>query len=124
MKNLPPRFIKDQRAREKDEPHHFARMVMNSFDEEALGHMQFAQGQFSSDPAQALAQQRERHLVNAAIAALPPSMREVIVLREIEGLDYKDISHIAGIPMGTVMSRLSRARNSLREVIGRLRKES
>jgi len=98
---------------------HSAQSERYGFDEEALGHMQFAQGQFSSDPAQALAQQRERHLVNAAIAALPPSMREVIVLREIEGLDYKDISHIAGIPMGTVMSRLSRARAHLRGILSK-----
>lgn len=97
--------------------HHNARSERYGFDEEELGHIQFAQGQFSNDPAQALAQRRERHAIDTAIAALPSPMREVIVLREIEGLDYKDISHIAGIPLGTVMSRLSRAREHLRGIL-------
>ncbi len=44
-------------------------------------------------------------------------MREVIVLRELEGLDYAEIAAIAGIPLGTVMSRLSRARARLRELL-------
>jgi len=43
--------------------------------------------------------------------------REVIVLREIEGLSYKEISDVAGVPVGTVMSRLSRARQRLQRVL-------
>ncbi len=43
--------------------------------------------------------------------------REVIVLRELEGLSYKEISDVAGVPVGTVMSRLSRARARLREAL-------
>ena len=45
-------------------------------------------------------------------------LREVVVLRELEGLSYKEIAAIAGIPMGTVMSRLARARERLRERLG------
>lgn len=55
--------------------------------------------------------------VDAAIRALPPPLREVVVLREIEGLDYAAIARIAGVPAGTVMSRLSRARERLRHVL-------
>ncbi|MFI5166256.1 MAG: sigma-70 family RNA polymerase sigma factor [Thermoanaerobaculales bacterium] len=49
-----------------------------------------------------------------AIEQLPVTFREVIVLREIEGLSYKEIAEVAGIPIGTVMSRLARARGLLK----------
>jgi RNA polymerase sigma factor (sigma-70 family) len=48
--------------------------------------------------------------LTAAIAALPQPFRETLVLREINGMSYHDISEVTGVPMGTVMSRLSRAR--------------
>lgn len=48
---------------------------------------------------------------------LPPEFREVIVLRELEGLSYKEISAVAGVPIGTIMSRLSRARKRLSEAL-------
>lgn len=51
--------------------------------------------------------------VRAAIAALPPPFREVIVLRELQELNYRDIAEITGTPIGTVMSRLARARQML-----------
>jgi RNA polymerase sigma-70 factor (ECF subfamily) len=51
--------------------------------------------------------------VREAIAALPVDYREVVVLRELEGLSYKEISEVLGVPLGTVMSRLSRARDQL-----------
>ena len=49
-----------------------------------------------------------------AIASLPLDFREVLILREFEELPYKEIAHIADIPIGTVMSRLARARSILR----------
>ena len=55
----------------------------------------------------------ERAMLERAIAALPTEFREVIVLREVEELSYKEISDVVGVPMGTVMSRLARARNGL-----------
>ena len=67
------------------------------------------------DPARQWEQRVQGERVNAAIDALPPVYREVIVLRELEELRYEDIARIAGIPLGTVMSRLSRARSMLRE---------
>jgi RNA polymerase sigma-70 factor, ECF subfamily len=48
-----------------------------------------------------------------AIAALPPGYREVLILRELEELSYKEIARVADIPIGTVMSRLARARSML-----------
>jgi RNA polymerase sigma-70 factor (ECF subfamily) len=55
----------------------------------------------------------ERSRIEAALARLPLELREVIVLREIEELSYKEISAVVGVPAGTVMSRLSRARDRL-----------
>jgi RNA polymerase sigma-70 factor (ECF subfamily) len=57
----------------------------------------------------------DRRMLNAAIATLPVPFREVLVLRELEDLSYKDIARIADVPIGTVMSRLSRARRLLAE---------
>jgi RNA polymerase sigma-70 factor (ECF subfamily) len=69
------------------------------------------------DPA-LLWEQRDRgERINAAIEALAPPFREVIVLRELEEMSYEDIARIAGIPVGTVMSRLSRARALLRAAL-------
>src|SRR6476620_4025346 len=51
--------------------------------------------------------------VREAIATLPFDFREVVVLRDLQGLSYKEISHVSGIPLGTVMSRLARARRQL-----------
>ena len=48
-----------------------------------------------------------------AIATLPVDFREVVVLRDLQGLSYKEISHVSGIPLGTVISRLARARRQL-----------
>ncbi|CAN5470972.1 RNA polymerase sigma factor [soil metagenome] len=55
--------------------------------------------------------------IDAAIAALPIPFREVLVLRELEDLSYADIARIAEIPIGTVMSRLARARGLMRTAL-------
>ena len=68
----------------------------------------------------ALAGEIGRHM-EAAIVALRPEFREVIVLRELEGLSYKAIADIVGAPMGTVMSRLSRARAELQQALAEAR---
>ena len=57
--------------------------------------------------------QADLDLLNQCLDALPVSLREVIVLREFEGLSYQDIATIIGVPKGTVMSRLARARQQL-----------
>jgi RNA polymerase sigma-70 factor (ECF subfamily) len=57
----------------------------------------------------------DRRMLNEAIAALPAQFREVLVLRELEDLSYKEIARVAEVPIGTVMSRLARARRLLGE---------
>jgi RNA polymerase sigma-70 factor (ECF subfamily) len=64
-------------------------------------------------PDALLAQRRDVARVRRAVEGLPVEFREVIVLREFEGLSYKEIAAIAGMPIGTVMSRLARARERL-----------
>jgi RNA polymerase sigma-70 factor (ECF subfamily) len=56
-----------------------------------------------------------RRQIRAAIQALPDDFREALVLREFEGLSYKEIASVTNAPIGTVMSRLSRARALLLE---------
>ena len=70
----------------------------------------------TADPETLLIEQRERQSLNRMIAHLPLQYREIIVLREIQDLSYREIAEIAGIPIGTVMSRLSRARQCLQMV--------
>jgi RNA polymerase sigma-70 factor (ECF subfamily) len=66
-------------------------------------------------PDELLLQNIDIEALRGAIEELPDESREVLILREMEGLQYEQISEITGIPIGTVMSRLSRARASLRE---------
>jgi RNA polymerase sigma-70 factor (ECF subfamily) len=68
-----------------------------------------------ADAEEKLVSRAESERVRGALEALPEAFREVLVLREIEGLSYKEIADVTGVPMGTVMSSLSRARQKLRE---------
>jgi len=65
------------------------------------------------DPEQAAQRSAESRLLADAVAQLPLAFREVLILRELEDLSYKEIARIADIPIGTVMSRLARARSLL-----------
>jgi RNA polymerase sigma-70 factor (ECF subfamily) len=57
--------------------------------------------------------------LSRGLEELPPEFREVLVLRELEELSYREIAEVAGIPVGTVMSRLARARRRLQVALGR-----
>jgi RNA polymerase sigma-70 factor (ECF subfamily) len=72
----------------------------------------------SPDPEALVIAQSVRDSIRTAVALLPREFREVIVLRETQQLSYKEISHVTGVPIGTVMSRLSRARQRLAEALG------
>ncbi|HEY1245482.1 MAG TPA: sigma-70 family RNA polymerase sigma factor, partial [Hyphomicrobiaceae bacterium] len=65
----------------------------------------------------------ERAMVRAALAELTPIFREAVVLREIEALSYREIATLTGVPIGTVMSRLARARAELRRTLARMMKK-
>jgi RNA polymerase sigma-70 factor (ECF subfamily) len=69
----------------------------------------------TDDPEKLLLSADQQQSVQRAVEELPLELREVIVLREMEGLSYKEIATIAEIPLGTVMSRLARARDRLRK---------
>jgi RNA polymerase sigma factor (sigma-70 family) len=72
-----------------------------------------AEGQGAGTPESLLLARADVEEVRGAIATLPAPFREVIVLRELQELNYRDIAEITNVPIGTVMSRLSRARQML-----------
>jgi RNA polymerase sigma-70 factor (ECF subfamily) len=72
-----------------------------------------------ASPEAALIERADAARLEAAIAALPLEFRETLVLREVEGLDYRAIAEITGVPIGTVMSRLARARRRLMVQLGK-----
>jgi len=74
-------------------------------------------GQRHDGPERAALRADDARLLNEAVAALPVEYREAFVLRELEGLTYKEIAYVAGLPIGTVMSRLSRARALLQRAL-------
>jgi len=59
----------------------------------------------------------DAHVLRGALEDLPLEFREALVLRELEGLSYKEIADVAGVPLGTVMSRLSRGRKQLQHLV-------
>jgi RNA polymerase sigma factor (sigma-70 family) len=71
----------------------------------------------SPDPEESLLISCDREQVRQALEQLPLDFREAVVLREMEGLSYKEISATIGVPLGTVMSRLSRGRDWLRRIL-------
>jgi RNA polymerase sigma-70 factor (ECF subfamily) len=76
----------------------------------------------TSNPEELLLQNADARLVEQALSELPIRFREVLVLRELEDLSYKEIADVMGVPMGTVMSTLSRARVRFRNAAGNLLK--
>ena len=74
------------------------------------------------NPEQLLLQKSDGRLVEQAMSQLPDRFREILVLRELEGLSYKEIADVMAVPMGTVMSTLSRARTRFRHAAADLLK--
>lgn len=72
----------------------------------------------AASPSEQLEQKERMHQIREGINALPPEQREVITLRDIEGLSYVEVSEVTGISLGTVKSRLARARTALKNRLG------
>lgn len=70
-----------------------------------------------ADPEILLLQSIDSQMVRQALQELPIEFREVVVMREMEGLSYKEIANIVDVPMGTVMSRLARGRKRLQTLL-------
>lgn len=91
---------------------------LETFDEDQHGAVDAA-----AEHAAEARREAEHAQLDAALAALPEEMREVIVLHELEDLSYKEIAAVVGIPLGTVMSRLARARLRLQRELKQRRTE-
>ena len=98
--------------------HNRAREPVTAFDEE-----KHSRPDPAADPENILLRGEDQQLLRRAVEALPAEYREVIVLRELEGLSYREIAAVTGAPIGTVMSRLARARERLQEGLARRRPE-
>jgi RNA polymerase sigma-70 factor (ECF subfamily) len=85
-------------------------MTTIAFDEEL-----HSAGSEAIDPEVLLLRQADREMIRQALQELPVEFREVIVLRELEQLSYKEVATVAEIPLGTVMSRLARGRQQLQQ---------
>jgi RNA polymerase sigma-70 factor (ECF subfamily) len=83
--------------------------AVTPFDDEA-----HSPGDDAFGPEDFLVHEIDLEMLRHAVEELPPDYREVIVLRELEELSYQAIATVTGVPVGTVMSRLSRARRQLR----------
>jgi len=74
----------------------------------------------NADPQSLLLRAADGERIEAALKRLPIEFREILGLRELEEMSYKDIAVIADLPIGTVMSRLSRARTQLRRILEKM----
>ena len=74
------------------------------------------------NPEEALLQSASDKVLRQALVGLPLIFREVLILREFDGMSYREIAEVTGMPPGTVMSRLSRARDGLRQSLANLPK--
>jgi RNA polymerase sigma factor (sigma-70 family) len=86
--------------------------VQTAFDEEIHGQNPDAPG-----PETVLLESLDAAALQRAVEALPEEFREVVVMRELQGLSYKEIASVTEVPIGTVMSRLARARGRLQRTL-------
>ncbi len=70
-----------------------------------------------ANPEDLLERSRDSETLGRALEELPEEFREIVVMRELEGMAYKEIAEVAGVPIGTVMSRLARARKRLQQAL-------
>jgi RNA polymerase sigma-70 factor (ECF subfamily) len=92
---------------------HRGRELTASFDEAIHG-----SGSDALNPEKLLLQKTTRQMLHEALEELPIVFREVVVLRDLQGFSYKEIASIVDVPLGTVMSRLTRGRSRLQQCLG------
>lgn len=94
--------------------------VVNVDDIETVGHLQLADDATSAgnNPEAGLIARADEAKLKAAIDGLPPVFRDTLVLRDVQGLEYREIAAITNVPIGTVMSRLARARGRVIAILG------
>lgn len=81
-------------------------------------------GSTAEDPADAAVRADQRQAIRRALDGLSVEFRSVVVLRDVQGLDYEEIAAITGVGLGTVKSRLHRARSRLRDLLGDMEPET
>ncbi len=105
------KYLRVRHANEREE--------LDSVAEASFGDARPAGGAGLGRPDEQLAGKQVERIVQEAIAALEPSFRQCLVLRDVEELSYEEIEQITGLPAGTVKSRIHRARGMLRERVER-----
>jgi len=80
-------------------------------------------GEAAVDAEAEMVRTAECRMLREALDELPVNFREILILRELEGLSYKEIAEVVNVPMGTVMSSLARGRERLREVLLKVREK-
>jgi RNA polymerase sigma-70 factor (ECF subfamily) len=90
---------------------------IHGLEDAEIEHHQWHQGLSGDDPAADLSRRDDMKRVDVALQSLSAELREVVVLRELEGLSYAEIAQVTEVPLGTVMSRLARARTRLRAAL-------
>ena len=72
---------------------------------------------YESNPEQVAIQEETRRKIIEAVDELPEDQKQILILKEIDGLSYKEISEVLNVPQGTVMSRLYYARKKLQDIL-------
>ncbi|MCG9128714.1 RNA polymerase sigma factor [Candidatus Poribacteria bacterium] len=90
----------------------FTNVVDNLHHSESVQHVQ--------SPEKSVCNEETKRLVHQAIGKLPPRLRLIVVMRELDGMSYSEISEVMGIPEGTVKSKLYRARKKLRSILSNM----
>jgi RNA polymerase sigma-70 factor (ECF subfamily) len=75
-------------------------------------------------PAERLASQEKQKLVREALGRLSPDLREAVILRDLQDMDYKEISQVLRVPEGTVKSRINRGRTELARLLSRNKRQA
>lgn len=109
VRNACYRWLQDNKRQE----------LTNSFDEEvhSLDESGLTRGASDNNPESSLLRADDRRLICEALENLPPKFREILVLRELQDLSYREIADVLTVPVGTVMSRLARARGMMRKYL-------